>query len=95
MDQVARDYLDAGLVKAQDLFQEEAEGKVSFSVRAGAGMLTALLICLMIVYIVIFRPMMKELKEECGRSSQLLKQLPYDVAKNIKGLRSYFEDTGM
>jgi len=95
LQQVYVDYLDPGLDTGVGYLVEESRTRISQARLAQALILMGALISVVAVYLVIFRPMIRDLKEECGRSNQLLKMLPRQVLQTTKGLRKFSTVNGL
>eukprot|EP00741_Cyanophora_paradoxa_P001074 tig00000455_g1035.t1 len=83
------DYLDAGLSTSQRLYLAAASDDIAVGLRFAAAVFGIQLAALLAAYFLVFRPIIQQLREECGRSDELLHMLPKEMLPLMKELQRF------
>eukprot|EP00741_Cyanophora_paradoxa_P015791 tig00020904_g15246.t1 len=84
------DYLETGLAMSQVLYEEAASADLARADKVAAAVLAVQLAAIALVFGLVFRPIIRQLREECGRSDELLRMLPKEMLPLLKELQRFF-----
>eukprot|EP00741_Cyanophora_paradoxa_P016702 tig00020938_g16131.t1 len=90
MTQVDAADLDEGLASAATLLNEEALATMGVVELLEALILVFNTCFLLLLYVYLFSPMLNRLREESGRTGQILRMLPKDVVLKCRHLHVYY-----
>eukprot|EP00741_Cyanophora_paradoxa_P001740 tig00000073_g1687.t1 len=84
------EYLGEGMERSQAMMYADAQSDLSLNFVVCAVVLGIQLFSLSVVYLAVFRPIIQQLTEECGRSAELLHMVPKDWAPLLRALEQVF-----
>eukprot|EP00741_Cyanophora_paradoxa_P006422 tig00001006_g6223.t1 len=86
----AEDFVGEGTDQSLWTFGRNTGEDLALALVVIAAVLAVQLTALLLVYILVFRPIIQQLKDECGRATELIHMIPRELLPMLQPLHKFF-----